>query len=219
MESGTARTRSEHYSKCPDSDDRIVEQRVAALLKINAEIAREKIVYRNDRERLDAFLMTYPIDSRKAFAYFGLMIGSLPPFALVLKIISETMPPSSIPIMFLVLLTAAGVMTGIAGYASARFIPSAIDRVSHFGLPNRIALLTLIGFGWGAVSGAVGGLFLFIVGAIFAGIVGGIIGAVTFPVLVVLFSSLRRGDFIEMKHFLPIAFGITLSLCAFILSS
>ncbi len=176
-------------------------------------------MYRSERERLDADLMTCPIDLRKAYAYFGLMIGSLPPFALVLRIIGETMPADRIPLMFLLLLTAAGIVTGVAGYASARFIPSALDRISNFRLPNRVALLTLIGFAWGAVSGVVGGLFLFIVGAIFAGIVGGIIGAVTVPILVVFHSALRRGDFIEIKHFLPIAFGITLSLCSFILSS
>lgn len=175
-------------------------------------------MYRSERERLDADLMTCPIASKNAFAYFGLMIGSLPPFALVLKIIGESMPADRIPMMFLILLAAAGVVTGVAGYASARFIPSAIDRVSNFRLPNRVALLTLIGFAWGAVSGAVGGLFLFIVGAIFAGIAGGGIGALTLPILVVFHSALRRGDFIEIKHFLPIAFGITLSLCALILS-
>ncbi len=174
-------------------------------------------MYRSERERLDAYLMTCPIDSRKAFAYFGLMIGSLPPFALVLRIIGETMPADRIPLMFLILLTAAGVVTGVAGYASARFIPSALDRVSNFRLPNRIALVTLIGFAWGSVSGAVGGLFLFIVGALFAGIAGGGIGAMTLPILVLFHSALRRGDFIEIKHFLPIAFGITLTLCALIL--
>jgi len=32
----------------------------------------------NDEERRRAGLMTRPIDSRQAFGYFGLMIGSLP---------------------------------------------------------------------------------------------------------------------------------------------
>jgi hypothetical protein len=174
-------------------------------------------MYRSDRERIDASLMTRPIDSKKAFAYFGLIFGALPPFALVFKIIGETTPFNQAPALFLVLLSAAGVGTGVAGYASGRIVPSMIERIGKVHVANRLALLALTGFAWGAVSGAIGGLFLFIIGAVFGAVVGGTIGAVALPVLVGLRAPLRRGDLVELKHFLPIAFGITLSLCAFIL--
>ena len=217
MERGTAGTTSGHPVGLADGDDRIVEQRLAELLKLNAEIGREKKIYRSDSERIQARLMTRPIDSRKAFSYFGLVIGSLPPFALVFKIIGETMPAQRIPILFLTLLAVAGIATGVSGYASGRFVPSLVSRVSQFRLPNRLALISLIGLAWGTVSGALGGLFIFLVGSIFGGIAGGVIGAVTLPILVAFHSALRTGDFIEIKHFLPIAFGITLTLCALIL--
>ena len=161
--------------------------------------------------------MTAPIDSRKAFSYFGLMIGSLPPFALVFKIIGETMPAERSPEIFLVLLAMAGVVAGIAGYVSGRFVPAAIIRASSFALPNRIALYSLIGFGWGSIAGAIGAIFLFVVGSIFGAIAGGVVGALTVPLLVALHSAMRSGDFIEIRHFLPIAFGITLTFCALIL--
>lgn len=174
-------------------------------------------MYRTDRERIDAGLMTNPINSKRAFSYFGLLIGTMPPFALIFKIISETVAVERIPILFLVLLGTAGVTTGVVGYATGRFVPGAVNGFARFRLANRVVLLSLVGFVWGGFSGAIGGLFIFIIGAFFAAIAGGVIGAVALPVLVALHTALRRGDLIEIKHFLPMAFGVTLSLCAFIL--
>jgi len=184
---------------------------------MNARIARERSQFRTDRERLEAVLMTAPIDSQKAFAYFGYVIGTMPPAALAMKVVSEGGSAGSSDALFLILLLTAAAVTGMAGYVTGSFIPGLISRVIDFRLPNRIAMFSLIGVAWGIVSGAAGGLFLFVVGAIFAGIAGGIIGAVTVPIFIVCHEALRRGDFIEIKHFLPIAFAITLSLCAFIL--
>lgn len=217
MELGTAGTTSSSYASLVNSDDRIVEQRLAGLLKLNAETAREKELYRSDRERTEVDLMARPVDSRRAFAYFGLLIGSLPPFALVFKIISETMPAERIPVLFLTLLATSGIAAGVTGYVSGTFIPSAISRVTTFSLANRIAMVSLIGFAWGAVSGALGGVFIFLIGSIFGSLAGGLVGAVALPILLAFHSVLRSGDFIELKHFLPIAFGITLTLCALIL--
>jgi hypothetical protein len=220
MEPGTTETCAVHNSRVSitdGDDDRFTQQRLTNLLEINAEIARERCIYRTDRERVEAGLMTNPIDSKKAFAYFGLLIGLMPPFALVFKIISSTVAVERMPVLFLVVLGIAGVTTGVVGYASGQFVPAAISGFGRFRLANQLALFSLVGFVWGAVSGAIGGLFIFIIGAFVAAIAGGIIGALALPVLVAFHTALRRGDLIEIKHFLPIAFGITLSLCAFIL--
>ncbi len=107
MELGTAETCGLHDLRggiAYRDDDRLAQQRLTDLLEINAEIARENRLYRTDRERIEAGLMTNPINSRKAFSYFGLLIGTMPPFALVFKIISETIAVERIPVLFLVLL-------------------------------------------------------------------------------------------------------------------
>ncbi len=220
MEPGRSTTNFEqcfHPSISTVDEDRAVQQRLEAILDANAQIARERSLFRSDRERLEAGLMIRPIDSRKAFAYFGYMIGTLPPASLAVKAISEGAGTGSSDAIFLILLLTAAVVTGMAGYATGRFVPGLISRVADFRLPNRIALFSLIGVAWGAVSGAAGGLFLFVIGAIFAGIAGGVVGSITVPILILIHDALRRGDLIEIKHFLPIAFGITLSLCALIL--
>ena len=159
--------------------------------------------------------MTRPIDSRRAFGYFGLMIGSLPPLALFEKL---SLLPHAQPDAILLLIAAAGLVTGIVGFQIGRaYVPGTLRYISGFSLPNRFALWSVLGLVWGGISGAAGGLFIFLIGSIFAAIAGGIVGMVAVPIMVALHSTVRVGDFVEAKHFLPIAFGVTLSLCAFIL--
>ena len=170
-------------------------------------------MYRTERERMDTSLMTSPIDSRKVYSYFGLIIGALPPSALALNFISGLNQIGGLPIILL-LLTLAAATTGTVGYAAGRYISAAVNHASRFRFPNHLLFLSVCGLAWGAVSGAIGGLFLFVFGFVPAGIIGGLVGAVVLPILATLHSLMRHGDFIEMKHFLPIAFGITLTLCA-----
>jgi len=183
---------------------------------LNAKIARRKSLFANDEEKRKAMLMTRPIDSRQAFGLFGLMIGSLPLFAVALNILFPGGGDASgVASIFAVV----GVITGLTGFGlGRRFVPRAVRYASNCSAPNRVALWIVIGLAWGAVSGAAGGLVIFIFGAFFGAIIGGVIGAVAVPIMVALHSSVRVGDFVETKHFLPIAFGISLSLCAFVLS-
>ena len=199
-----------------DNSDRIIEQRVEHLLRLNAEIARQKSLFGNDEEKRRAFLMTRPMDSRQAFGAFGMMISALPPLALVIKILVNDGVHAATGLLLLI--AAAGTVTGVVALKlGQRYVPGALRSTSGFSVPNRVALWALTGSLWGAISGAAGGLVIFLVGSIFAAIAGGIVGALTVPVMVALLSSVRVGDFVETKHFLPIAFGVTLSICAFIL--
>jgi hypothetical protein len=216
MELGTAGTVSDSDIGYADHDDRVVEQRLGELLKRNADIAHEKSLYRTQGERIDSSLMTSPIDSRKAYSYFGLMIGSLPPLAMLFNWIGGLARVDGLFVLLLLTTVAAGA-TGAVGYSTGRYIPAAVKYASRFGFPNHLLFLSMFGFAWGAISGAIGGLFLFVIGAVPGSIVGGVVGATVLPVLATLHSLMRRGDLIEMKHFLPISFGITLTLCAFIL--
>jgi len=217
MEPGRSTTDIEQYfgdSISLGDEDSAVQQRLDALLSANAQIAHDKAMLRDAR---DVALMSCPIDSRKAFAYFGYMIGTMPPAAVAIKAIAAGVGTEASDALFLILLLTAAAVTGMAGYVTGKYVPGWIGRVSNFRLPNRVAMYSLIGMGWGAISGATGGLFLFVIGSIFGGIAGALIGAITVPILIVSYEALRRGEFIELKHFLPVAFGITLSLCAFIL--
>jgi hypothetical protein len=160
--------------------------------------------------------MSRPITSQKAFAYFGLAIGSLPPASLIVRLAAfETL--AAMDLVILSLLAAASALTGVVGYALGRVVPKILESTSEYRLANRMALTSLIGFAWGALAGGIGGLLLFVFGAFVACLVGGAVGAVCVPTFVLLHNSVRAGNLIETKHFLPITFGITLTLCALVL--
>lgn len=197
-----------------DSGDRIVERRLEHLLRLNAEVAKRKSLFKNEAERRKASLMTRPITSQQAFGSFGMMIGSVPPLVAVVKVsISDGIDPTGI----LLLIVAAGMVAGVVGLQFGRsYVPGAMRYISTFSILNRVALWSVLGLVWGTVSGAAGGLVVFLFGSIVGAVLGGIVGAVTVPIIAALFSSVRVGDFIETKHFRPIAFGVTFSVCAFL---
>ena len=216
MELGAATSRSEINAGFPVSSDSVT-QRLDELLRLNSAKARENALYRTDAERTQAALMSRPLRSEKVFAYFGLMIASMPVIAVILKAAIEATFISSGMVLLAALLSMSSITSGLVGYASGKHVSTMIERASSLRRPNDIAAVAAIGFCWGAVAGAAGGSFLFIIGAAAAGLAGGAVGAVTLPILYTLHSVLRVGDFIELKHFLPISLGITLSLCALIL--
>ena len=158
--------------------------------------------------------MVNPLNSKQVYSYFGYLIGTLPPAAIAMKLSFNPEPMAG---LFTILIATAGIITGLVGYATGKYIPAAISSVKNFRLPNRIALLSLIGLMWGVVAGAAGGILIFVIGALVAAMVGGFVGAITLPVLVALHQGFRRGDLMETRHFLPIGFGITGTLCALIL--
>jgi hypothetical protein len=174
-------------------------------------------LYRSDDERIAAMLMTRPGDSKKVFGMFGLIYGSFPLFAGAAKMLIESQHVEKGHLLWLILLIIAACVTGLTGFALGRGVPAIVDRVAHFRFPNRLFLVSVIGFCWGAAAGAAGGFFLFVIGAIVGAVLGGVAGAVAVPILVVFHNALRAGDYVERRHFLPFVFGITLTLCAFIL--
>jgi hypothetical protein len=80
-----------------------------------------------------------------------------------------------------------------------------------------LLLAPLIGLTWGIISGGAGGVIIFVIGALFGAILGGAVGMVALPAFAVFHRLLKRGDMIERRHFLPLAFGITFTICSFIL--
>lgn len=197
--------------------DHAAEERLELLLELNAAAARERLLYRDDRERFETSLMSRPVDTQKAFSFFGFLIGSLPPASIALKIVFESSSIRPSVAVFLGLWLLASITTGVVGFQLGKYIPPILSGTNRLSFPNRLACISFIGLVWGAASGAAGGLFLLVIGALFAAAFGAVVGAVTVPVFVFLHQVVRRGDLIELKHFLPIAFAIVLSVCAFIL--
>ena len=80
-------------------------------------------------------------------------------------------------------------------------------------------LLTLpfIGMLWGIMAGGAGGVFIFIVGAFAGAFFAAIIGSLAIPAFTIFHRLLKQGEMIEQNDFLPLAFGISLTISALIL--
>lgn len=199
-----------------DKSDKSVGLRLNILLAANAEITKRKLLYPTAEFELAANAMRRPLDSRTAFAYLGLMLGAFPPASFFLSYLVSN--GASDEVWIAALLFWVNLVTAATGFFLGKVVGSIL---SNFGKQSFtfFALLTpLIGFLWGAICGAAGGVFIFVIGAFFGAFIGGIVGAVALPSFLLVHRQLKTGDIIEFKHFLPIAAGITFSICAFILN-
>jgi hypothetical protein len=173
-------------------------------------------LFGTDRERRDAESMQTPVTSRTAYAFFGSLLGFLPVVSIFAKIIIEGGVRENEDLLVLAIL-AASLGTAVAGFFTGRTVARIIEKMNSVRWSWYLTALPFIGLLWGAVSGAVGGVFLFIIGSVFGAVIGGMVGALALPVFGALHRTLKRGDLIELKHLRPLSFGIVLTVCAFIL--
>lgn len=157
------------------------------------------------------------MSSVTVFSTFGLMVGMLPLLAIAFKTISVPIRVELHHLFFLFLLAISTIATGLVGAALGKGVPTTLDAIRKLRTPNQIAALIGTGVAWGAVAGAAGGVFLFLIGALVGAFIGGFIGAIAVPPMAFAYEVLRRGDVMDSRHFLPIAFGISLTISAFIL--
>lgn len=169
-------------------------------------------MYKSDREKLEADLMKNPLSLEKTFTYFGLMLGAFPPAAMFIRIAMEGRTDGWVfGVMFIINLISA-----VVGFFSGRLVAKAMRNLENKSWTKMILALPFVGLLWGAAAGGAGGMVVFIFGAFAGAILGGAVGAAALPVFGILHRWLKKGEFIELKHFLPVAFGIVLTICGFI---
>jgi hypothetical protein len=213
MEHAAARTNPRFANTIFDLESGDEDTRLDALLTANAEIARQKQAFR--LEKHEAAFMRSPVTAKEAYGYFGLLLGLLPPAAIFGKTVKYGLNENTAAVFafcLLMNLTCAFVGKFIAEAFARHFIN--IERKSW---TKMILLSSLLGFCWAIITGAAGGAIFFGFGAIFGAICAIPVGAAAFPIFAVIHRQLERGTEIEWKHFLPIAFGISTAISAFIL--
>lgn len=174
-------------------------------------------MYRSDRERREAVLLTNPVAMEAAYSQFGLFLGLFPTTAIFLQIFRDIGSLQHSPLLaFLFILAIAG--TAVAGVLTGGIAARAARSAFRYRATVAVSLLPLIGLVWGLVSGALGGIFIFGIGAFFGAIFGALIGTAAVPVFAIIHNFLRRGDAIEKSRLLPVTIGIALTVSAFILA-
>src|SRR5688500_17447833 len=94
------------------------EERLSTLLAANAEIELEKKLYPTRHEQIEAALIKNPISVKKAFSYFGLMLGTFPPAAIFLQVL----PPGRQETGLLLLLLFVNFICALTGFFSGKLI-------------------------------------------------------------------------------------------------
>ena len=174
-------------------------------------------MFASGREKLEAELMAHPISSEKAFAYFGILLGALPPAALFTRFMLDTRGFRGEDSWLLGVFAIVSVVSSVVGYFSGKLIAKIVRNLEKTSWTKMLLALPFVGILWGILSGGAGGAVIFIVGAVFGAILGGIVGSFALPVFTIFHRLLKKGDQIERKHFLPLAFGITFIISAFML--
>jgi len=200
-----------------DGDDELTRQRLDALLKINAETAREKSLFASEIEKVEAGLMKNPLSNEQAFGYFGLLLGAFTPTALFLRILldARNFPPDAAWVIGI--FAVVTLISAIVGHFSGKLVGKIVRQIENFSWLKMILLLPFVGIIWGMMTGGAGGVIIFLIGAIFGGALGAAVGSVALSAFAIFHRLLKKGDRIDRKHFLPLAFGITLTISAFIL--
>lgn len=161
--------------------------------------------------------MKNPFTSEKTFANFGLLLGIFPPAAIFAKYVFESGVAFRDEAWILGVLLIVNVITATVGYFSGRLIGKAVREIEKKSWTSMLFLLPFVGLLWGIVSGGAGGVIIFVIGAVFGAILGGAVGFLALPIFAVFHRLLKKGEMIDRRYFMPLAFGITCAICAFIL--
>lgn len=200
-----------------EPDDELTQKRLNALLAVNAETAREKLTFRSEQEKFAAALMSNPLSPEKTFAYFGLLLGTFPPLAMFIRFFSEKGIFRDEDFWILGVVAVVNLISAIVGYFSGKLIAKIVCALEKLSWHYMILALPFVGIFWGMMAGGAGGIIIFLVGAFFGAALGATVGGVALPVFTLFHRFLKKGDQLDCRHFLPIAFGITFIISAFIL--
>lgn len=200
-------------SNLGSSDD--TQKRLEILNKELSEIANERALYRNEDERLRASMMKSPVKTQKAVAYFGAMLGLFPPCAIFSKAIVTG--GASLELSAVLMLTLVNIICAVTGYYSGKMIGKSLVSLEKLSWSKMLFAAPFLGILWGLMTGAAGGLPVFIIGAFFGAFIAAMVGAAALPAFAIFHRLMKKGDVIEEKHFFPIAFGLTAIITAFIL--
>lgn len=205
------------YDQLDGNDtDEAVANNLNVLLAANAKLAQKKSFYPTRDSETAVSSLSLKLDFKTTYAYLGAMLGIFPPASLFALFVTESRAPNEI--WLVALLIGVNAVTAFVGYWFGKVVGNLLYDRDNRSLTFYIFFLPLLGFIWGAIAGAAGGVFLFVIGAFFGSIIGGAVGMLALPAFYALHRLLKHGEYLELKYFLPIATGIVYSISAVILS-
>ena len=198
-----------------DADER-AQSRLNWLISVNESEAIRQRFFRNAHEEEEMLLMRHPIPTQKAFARFGLLLGTFPPVAIFSKLFG-TMPGAYFPWNLLPLLFCMLVVCVITGRGLGSKLSRMVIAVERDSWVLMLIESLMIGFIWALATGAAGGFLAYGIGALFGAAFAIPVGTLAFGLFVPLHRLLARGGMIDARHFWPLACGVVTIITALIL--
>lgn len=187
-------------SQSMGEEDLDYESRIHVLRNASTALAD-----RSGNSSLSSSLMNRELDLATSVKYLGLAIGIVPTAAILVRLF--VVDTSLNPAVLLAALATA--VTGAVGFLTGGAVARSLDNILASGLVRSILFIPILGAAWGIVSGAAGGLFLFVVGSIVGGIIGGVVGAAALSLFAATHRLIADDGQISFKRFLPLAFGLS----------
>lgn len=162
--------------------------------------------------------MRCPVPVERAFAQFGLLLGTLPPAAIFFRLLLSFSflhsDEAYIGLLFIPML----IVCALLGKRLGARLGGSIGGFER-GHWVRFLLFTLAAaLGWATVTGAAGGFLFFGIGAIFGAFCALVVAPPAFLVFASLHRLLARGGMIDARHLRPLAWGVPAIIAALILS-
>ena len=198
------------YDQVQDND---VVVRLNNLLNLNAETARQQQLFSSNAQRRAFQMMQRPVNFERTFAAFGAFLGTFPVAAIYLRIYFHRAGDIGWLMIFFVV---ANILTALAGYFFGALVGKFARNAQQYDWITMTVFLTLVGGAWGMISGFIGGLAIFIVGAFFGGAIGSVVGALAMPVFAITHRLNNIAGFIERRQLIALAGGISLTAAAYI---
>jgi hypothetical protein len=203
------------YSVCrPTTQDFHIAQRMSWLRQeIDPDVQRRRLTCEKEEGR--ALSMLRPLTTEQAYRWFGTFLGLLPPFALFERFFLGRHRPEFWMVVLCVGMNVVCCLVGrwFCGYLG-RWAGNPRTR-SRVGFAFVVFVMAV---GWSVVTGGLGGLLFFGFGALFGVFFAAPVALVGFPAFAILHRLISRGGMIEARHTWPLAFGIPLTIAAFIMS-
>jgi hypothetical protein len=195
-------------------DDPHLHARLAWLVAADAEAERRARLRRSPREEEEALMIRRPLTTEQAFARFGLLLGTLPPAAIFVRLISAFHFPELVSLIFVPMLLVCALLGRRMGAQAGR----GFDAGARGSWARTIITALEDACVWAAATGAAGGAIFFGVGAIFGFLCAFAVALPAFALFAAFHRTLARGGMIDARRLAPLAWGINAAIAALILS-
>lgn len=159
--------------------------------------------------------MREPLTTEQAYRWFGTFLGLLPPFALFNRTFLSVDGGGA---LWVALFVAMNVVCCLVGRWYGGVLGRWLGRQRSRGRAWFASAVLAMALGWSLVTGGLGGVLFFGIGAVFGFACALPVAFAAFPVFAILHRLISRGGMIEARHTWPLAFGIPLTIAALIMS-